>query len=403
MLTIAARQAPLLARSDLGSEAWWQAVAAQGTPLVRDLGGGGQVLTFLWRQPPDHEVAAVYIDVYSHTPHITRQLTGLERLGATDVWCWQTRLPDGWRGSYFFLPVSPWQLPAPTAGPGRRQWWLALMDRQAQADPCNPLAGHSGGWGQPLAGIEPAPMVGRGACPAGLLERRRWHSDRLGNSRDIWCYDTALLGDAAKRPLVLLLDGQHWARHSPLFGELDALTAAGQLPPACYLFVDAIDPASRGRELPCCEAFWQALMTELLPTVRGATGAGLEAASTAVVGQSYGGLAAVYAALHWPQTFGHAYSQSGSFWWPDSDAVDAGWLGRQIETDTLPGRPRRARIVLEIGAFEHSMLGPNRAMAAVLGRAGYASQYREVDGGHDWLCWRHALLQGLPAFIKSMI
>lgn len=55
--------------------------------------------------------------------------------------------------------------------------------------------------------------------------------------------------------------------------------------------------------------------------------------------QSYGGLAALYAGLHWPERFGHVLSQSGSFWWPTVQFVtqfekrhelEEGWLIRQV-------------------------------------------------------------------------
>ena len=40
-----------------------------------------------------------------------------------------------------------------------------------------------------------------------------------------------------------------------------------------------------------------------------------------VTGQSYGGLSALYAVLNWPERFGKAISQSGSFWWPDDSLI----------------------------------------------------------------------------------
>ncbi|MEX0632289.1 alpha/beta hydrolase-fold protein [Serratia ureilytica] len=55
---------------------------------------------------------------------------------------------------------------------------------------------------------------------------------------------------------------------------------------------------------------------------RRAAAAGAEARSVqrgrarTVVAGRYGGLAALYAGLHWPARFGHVLSQSGSFWWP---------------------------------------------------------------------------------------
>ena len=60
---------------------------------------------------------------------------------------------------------------------------------------------------------------------------------------------------------------------------------------------------------------------------------------TVVAGQSYGGLAAMYAGLHWPARFGRILSQSGSFWWPnvrlvthfsEAEEQEMGWLTGQV-------------------------------------------------------------------------
>ncbi|MFT4047566.1 MAG: enterochelin esterase [Solimonas sp.] len=390
----------LLARTDLGSDAWWHALRVLGTPLRRVRDDASLELDFFWR---DAEAAAVYIDVWSHTPHVSTSPTALQRVDGSDVWHWRTRLPADWRGSYFFVPVMADALPVPPSAAARRDWWIALMARHGSADPCNPLPPHGNGRGLALSAIVPPderPHEPMRAQPAAALETWSWNSARLRNRRDVWLYRTAA-ADARALPLLILLDGQCWARDAALLAALATHTRDGLLPPAQYLFIDALDAATRARELCCAPEFWLALQEEVLPRVAAQRAAGLQARDTVVVGQSFGGLAAVHAALHWPQRYGAALSQSGSFWWPDpQETGTGGWLTQQIRAGLADGCA--APLHIEIGCYETDMLGVNRALHAALRDAGCRTQYREFRGGHDWLCWRHELPAALARLFAAL-
>ena len=386
----------LLDRGDVGGAAWWQAVAAAGTPL-RDRRGEHVELAFLWRGT---DCAAVYLDVYSHTPHPVSGRTALTRLGATDVWVWRTTLPADWRGSYFLLPVAAGQ-DAPTERQAVRAWWIDLMSRQGSADPYNSLPAHGTGWGVPLSPLllPEAPVHPGWRAPTLIdgMTRQRWHSERLDVARDVWVIRTGAATDPL--PLVLLLDGQYWAREMPIAGPLHALTAQGTLPPAVYVLIDAVSPARRGTEMPCNEAFWLAVQEELLPQVGAFS---RDPRDTIVAGQSYGGLAALYAALRFPGCFGCVLSQSGSFWWPDPARTQGeGWLAEQVGRGL--GGDARIVALLEVGCYETEMLGVNGAMAAALARAGHTVRYTEVRGGHDPICWRDGLLDGLARLLNKTL
>jgi enterochelin esterase family protein len=400
----------MMGRTDLGSAAWWRAVAARGTPLLGSAGeaeDGMTAVTFLWRAPSAAQPHAVYIDVYSHTPHPSSGPASLRRHAGTDVWSWETRLPPDWRGSYFLLPVGVDQMP-PEQGGGAalRRWWIGLMATHAQADPLNLRAPHGGGWGQPLSPLLlPAaavhPAWAEAGQPQGRLQRYRWQDSASGVGRDTWIYRTAPSAAADDPALAILLDGHYWAGQAPLFGALDVLTASAQLPPAVYLLVDAVSPERRALELPCHAPFWQALQRDLLPAAHALEPFSALPARTVVAGQSFGGLAAAYAALHWPQRFGNVLSQSGSFWWPDAaDTASGGWLAGQVAGGLAAGMP--LRFLLEIGCYEDSMLGPNRSFHQALCAAGHRAALREVRGGHDWLCWRDGLLEGLCELMTDL-
>ena len=133
-----------------------------------------------------------------------------------------------------------------------------------------------------------------------------------------------------------------------------------------------------------------------------------QASRTVVAGQSFGGLASLYAGLHWPQRFGCVLSQSGSFWWPEVDNLKVltagtverqGWLTEQVLQGL--GANHSLNIFMEAGRHEDVIYQVNEVMSAALGRAGHRLQYRVYCGGHDSLCWRGGLIEGLGRLLGS--
>lgn len=424
----------MLARHDLGSDDWWRAVAQQGTPWVELYSPGRCAVTFLWRDPMGCRRTSairrvwVYIcGVTDHHSHTAPQ--SLERIDDTDVWCWRTVLGSGWRGSYCFIPCcdaaafSGLASAEPLDPVALREGWGGVLSG-AVADPLNPLPAWTGGRGHQVSGLhmpqapaQPAwdefdrfgPLAGRTLPPLpapATLERHCWHSQLLGNSRDIWIFTTGQR-QATRRPLALLLDGQFWAREMPLWSPLIALTQSGELPEAVYVLVDAIDTRQRAQELTCNPAFWQALRLELLPQVAKWASYRADAASTVVAGQSFGGLSALYAALHWPQLFGCVLSQSGSFWWPNRDMTSKGSADMSCQLladiDRGLGAGQGLKLYIEAGAREPLVRQVNDRAVEALRFAGHQVNYRVVDGGHDALCWRGGLLDGLTALWGGLI
>lgn len=400
-----------------GTEAWWINISHRGVPLVVPIKNRYREIIFLWRQPPARKVKTVYIDVYSHTPHPVREApTQMHRVKNTDVWYWRTELPENWCSSYFFVPAEVSDPPMPEDQGERRRWWSAMIDHRATADPLNPIPPHNGAWGQPLSGIYPADANWVHLEPKSALRSHSWQSRRLNNQRTVWMYRTGRDQPLPPEtlPLVILLDGHYWAGQRNLFGELDLRTDRGHLPPAVYLSIDSLDPESRERELPCNSEFWLAVQEELLPQISALEAFSDKPERTLVAGQSYGGLAAVWAALRWPRRFGLAFSQSGAFWWP----IANGALSRGGDTagprrktrlddwvaDTFQNASRylvRLRFLLEVGLHEPYLLEENRAVREALVQQAFSVEYREIDGGHDWLCWRRSLVDGIAALLAS--
>lgn len=394
-------------RNDVtGSAAWWQAQQSQGIPRIELADDGQCQVTFFWRDPQGDETQSstqrVWINITGVTDHHQRRPPqSLMRVAGTNVWYWQTSLPANWRGSYCLMPDDQaTDFTGIAEMSTLRNWWRDKFPT-AQADPLNSLRGWSGGRGM---GVSPLHLphapdqqlwqaVDNGTAPTITLQQQQWDSALLGNSRKVWIYTT---GEAnpAQRPLAIMLDGQFWAHSMPIAGPLQQLTDDGSLPPAVYLFIDIIDREHRSRELPCNAQFWQAIQQELLPQIAQSTPYRQQADSTIVAGQSFGGLASVFAALHWPETFGNALSLSGSFWWPERGNPH-GWLLQALDSGLAPRQP--LRFWLEAGKREGLILQANQQLQQQLSAAGYQVNYLPVEGGHDALCWRGGLLSGLQA------
>ncbi|NUU64982.1 enterochelin esterase [Enterobacteriaceae bacterium BIT-l23] len=396
-----------------GSEAWWQARQAQGIPTVEPLGDTQCVVSFFWRDPAGDEqrsrVRHVWLYITGVTDHHQRsQPVSLSRIPGTDVWRWSTRLPATWRGSYCMIPstreqdFSPEALSAVPDRQALREGWRKLLS-QAIADPFNP---HSwrGGRGHPVSALHlplaPAQPGWEEAHPAAASARCiQWRSRRLGNQRRVWIFATGEQ-QPQQRPLAILLDGQFWAQSMPVWPALQAQTRAGELPPALYVLIDAIDNVHRGRELPCNPDFWLAVQEELLPLVRRFETWHEAPETTVVAGQSFGGLSALYAVLHWPERFGCALSQSGSFWWPHRGGGDTpGWLVESLRKGAIGQSP--IKIFLEAGLREPVIHQAHQQLVPLLQKTQRQLFWREVDGGHDALCWRGGLIDGLRALWRD--
>lgn len=391
-----------------GSERWWQEIQAQQGPSVEAEKDGQCQVTFWWRDPAGSELTSaikrVWIYITGVTDHHQRsQPQSLLRVPGSDVWQWQTTLTASWRGSYCFIPTTS-EDDFPSAAfegiqPDRialREGWRKLLPA-AIADPLNPDSWRGGrghdvsalhlpqapaqpGWENPAASFSPAKSI-------------IWRSPRLGNERRVWIFST---GDSAasERPLAILLDGQFWAQSMPVWPALQAQTNAGQLPQAVYVLIDVIDNIHRSQELPCNADFWLAVRDELLPLISEKTSWNHNPKTTVVAGQSFGGLSSMYAGLHWPETFGCVLSQSGSYWWPRRDPhARSGLLIKQLEAGSIIPKP--LRIYLEAGIREPLIHQVNQHLYPLLQKTQQAVFYRQVDGGHDALCWRGGLIDGL--------
>ncbi|MFJ6852226.1 enterochelin esterase [Streptomyces sp. NPDC091271] len=375
------------------TEDFWAAVGRSGTPFVSPDPQGSadhRAVTFLWRGTADTRAVQVLPNKLGDPRAPEGNL--MERVPDTDVWHWSLRLRHDWRGTYDFY-VDEGGGPEP--GTADHWQWLRTQRRH---DPLNGRALPRRWGGEPVSYAElpgapggqdwqPRPDVSRGRVAAHEVATGKLG----GGTRRVWLYEPPLApGYSAELPVLVLLDGEHWQPQLGLAHLLDNLIADGRIPPLVALLPDSVDAGTRWADLTCRPEFAAFLADELLPWAAARLPVTDDPARTVVAGQSLGGLSAAHAALSAPSRFGNVLAQSGSFWWPDGPRAQ--WL-----TDRIASAPRLpVRFWLSFGEQEWVALPAARRLREVLETAGYDdASYREFNGGHDYLCWRTELADGL--------
>src|SRR5581483_4358745 len=166
---------------------------------------------------------------------------------------------------------------------------------------------------------------------SGQVERTRLKSQVLGNERPLSIY-TPARPDASSQPssLLILFDRWVYAHVLPTCAMLDQLIAQGSIPPTLVVMVGHPNKDARLRELPCYPPFVDFLARELLPWIRQRFQVSFPPARTVAGGMSYGGVAAAYAGLRYPELFGNVLAQSGSLSWQPEGQQEYEWVARQL-------------------------------------------------------------------------
>jgi enterochelin esterase-like enzyme len=385
---------------------FWEEIIDQNTPLIESIEGDEDhsFVTFLWRSDEIRGVSVISL--------LTNPTTyPMNRLLDTDLWYKTCRVRNDVRTTYQFSPVDP------TRTKGSESPWAQL-----RSDPHNPKTFAFYTADEDPTGVklersilelENAPeqpwIAFREEVPRGEIAPHYLTSEILGNERRVWVYTPpGYTHDRHKAyALLILFDGWGYLHLMPTPTILDNLISAGRIPPLIAVFVDSLNLETRLRELVYHDPFNDFLVKELLPWIQNRFHVTSDPDQIILGGSSAGGLAAVYAGLKHPETFGKLLSQSGAFRLVPSDEDDFGWLARQfIEREKLP-----LRFHIDVGTLEESSLrnlgdGPSllastRQMCDVLRGKGYEVDYLEFNGGHDTICWQGTLSGGLQFLLNK--
>lgn len=379
------------------TDAFWQAVQQQGTPLVEPSQDGQLLVTFVWRDRGNTNVRLFGSPSGNHNP--------LQKLAGSDVWWTSVVMDPRARLSYGLAPDVPQIADARQ----QRRMILATLQR----DPLNPVTFPTAPWGgqddihqgRSVLSLPQAPaqpwVAARAGVPRGTLTRHVLHSAILGNDRDVWTYVPAGASAQGVQALLVLFDAHAYVHDVPTPRILDNLVADGLLPPVAAVIVGNASPEARGDELPPNPQFARFMAEELMPWVQ-AQGLGQMARRTVVAGSSYGGLVSSYLGLTHPELFGNVLSMSGSYWWaPEGEAP--GWMQRAWQT--LPAPMPNVRFYLDAGLFESGrgerdgILETSAELGDVLRARGLRVTQRAFVSGHDYVQWQASLGCGLVALL----
>lgn len=356
--------------------AFWAEIAVSGAPLIEPAEEETCLVTFLWRDRGDTESVAVIQDwgadgIYEHF---------MAPLPDSDVWFKTRVMRNDTRTTYQLAPTPPTDPTNPIP---------------YQLDPFNPhqsiafLAEDGNHIRFSALNLSAAPAQPWRASPAPKGTVQFYH---LPGPRRAWIYTAApialgslydLPGRLGGYPLLVAFDGRLYKDLLQVPAMLDHLVATGQIPPVIALFVD--NP--NRQELVCDPTFADYMAQRVMPWLRENFPVTTDPTQTVLTGSSYGGLAAAYLGLHYPNYFGKILAQTGWFRWRPEDDPAFHWLARQYAQ--APKMP--LRFYLDVGNLEVAQMrdgGPtqlaaNRHLRDLLMEKGYPVTFVEYSGGHD--------------------
>ncbi len=305
----------------------------------------------------------------------------MRRLPDTDLWAATTVLPNGSRVEY--------QLET------RRGDHYESFN-----DPLNPKVAHS-------------PMGSSSVCAATGYAVPDWvhhdpearqgeivedvlHSKALRREQSVKLYLPARYNTALRYPLLVVHDGTDYLDYAAMKTVLDNLVHRLDVAPLVVAFVP---PRDRLKEYPNHAPHARFIARELVPRLAERLSLLDDPQGRALMGSSFGGIAALSTAVRYPGEFGSLLLQSASMVFTDIGTDHGGgpafdpvvkFVNRYRAKPTRPVE----RIFMSCGTYE-PLITPNRSMVQVFRGAGMAVNYVEARDGHNWEDWRDRLRDGL--------
>jgi enterochelin esterase family protein len=196
-------------------------------------------------------------------------------------------------------------------------------------------------------------------------------------------------------------DGPEYDRLAGLGRYSAAMVEAGRVVPHHLVL---LAPGERNEWYSANPAYAWALAADVLPRLYVELGT---VQPVVGMGASLGGLALLHAQRRYPGAFGGLFLQSGSFFLPRYDRMEAGFR-RYLRIVRFAGKVVRATsgpppvpTVLTCGRVEEN-LHNNREMAAALRRQGYPVRLFEVPDAHNYTGWRDAFDPHLTDLLRHV-
>ena len=302
------------------------------------------------------------------------------RVDGTELWHLTIDLPERSRVEYKIERVTGED----------RQWLMDPLNPRVAQDP---YGANSVCYGR---GYETPPWVfpDTEARP-GRLERVLIPSEAFNERRAVQIYLPARFRSQRRYPLLIVHDGHDYLRFADFQTVLDNLIHHLEIAP---MIVALTSSPERLREYAADPRQAVFLADELVPTLAKRYPLIDRPDARAVMGASFGGVAALSAAWQRPGFYGGLLLQSGSFAFSD-----IGQHGRGPAFDPVarfvnafredPGHPCE-KVFVSCGIYE-SLIYENRSLVPVLQAAQMELRYVEARDGHNWDNWRDHLREGL--------
>ena len=360
----------LIDRRPLDSAAIDRFLERHGAPIVED-----DRATFLWRGEADQVMVRHRVIGWADP-------LPLRRIHETDLWYITAELPAGSRVEYQFELVR---------GVHREQY---------VNDPLNPRLAH-GPFGSSsvlsATGYEvpdwcrPDPE----ARPGDVVEQVLT-SKALRREVHFRVYLPARFRTLVRYPLMIVHDGADYLHYTAAQTVLDNLIHRGEV---AEMVVAFISPGNRLVEYANHAPHARFVARELTPYLLDTYPLLPTPGGRTLMGSSFGGVAAVSTAAHYPGLFGSLFLESASLVFTDIGANHGG--GPVFDpvvkfVNAYRARPRRIveRIFMTCGMYE-PLITPNRSMVTTFREAGTEVRYIESRDGHNWENWRDRLRDGL--------
>lgn len=335
--------------------------------------------------------------VHLHLPPYSRLYPDkyrLSRLGAGNVWLTSVDLPSRSRFLYgFVVNVDPGRVAYTDTPEKRRTFRASMIADPYNANRLSPEDNRSI-LEMPLAKSRPKEFMSRIAV-SGDVVHEDIESELLGNTRKITVFVPDSYAGQSDRRFAIFFDREIYLNDMSAIEAIDRLIVEALIEPVICIFVGNAND-QRETELPCNDRFAAFVHNELLPCLKRSYSLSSDPKYSIIGGASYGGLAASYVALSYPQTFGNVLSQSGSYWWNDREG-NRKIMSMVSESEGLKGM----RFYLDAGSDEIekrngiSLLEANRQLQELIVEKEGIVHFREFYGSHGAHNWRETLPEAL--------
>lgn len=368
----------------------WQRLAADGFPR-RSTDGQAYVFAVRYRDlqaattqelpPLDEQIeSGLHLHVNRLTDKLKYELGMMNHVPGTDIWTLRVAVSQHYQGSYGFQLEHGQRTPTMCDPHALRTLWI------------------EDGFG--FSEISTSPAA----------------SDTRMALRKTSCAGINLLvylpEGASRARLLTLFDGESWQKTS-LSAQIAALNEEieareeDDVPPFAVALICNDSNSQRVQRLGLDEEFLHAVCTRVQThagKLLAEIGVDLVVEKNILAGQSLGGLAALYIAEKFPQTFSELIAQSPSLWWkPDKTAVptdfhvqNTSWITAQFSR-----QPMMSHLWIDVGAREDVAVAKAHLLSCKLSDCAWPHQLSIYDGGHDFVAWREQLVSHLREMVDD--